>query len=72
MTPANISIIFVDDHAIVREGYRALLSKQPGLQVVAEAGEAAQAYHHYKQFLPDVLITDISLPGGSGLAAATE
>lgn len=60
-------IMLVDDHAIVREGYRALLARQPGLQVVAEAGDAAQAYRLYQDCLPDLLITDISLPGGSGL-----
>jgi len=62
-----ISILLVDDHAIVREGYRALLAKQPGLQVVAEAGDGAEAYRLFKEFLPNLLITDISLPGSSGL-----
>jgi len=62
-----ISILLVDDHAIVREGYRALLAKQPGLQVVAEAGDAAEAYRLFKEFQPDLVITDISLPGSSGL-----
>ncbi len=63
----SISILLVDDHAIVREGYRALLAKQPGLQVVAEAGDGAQAYQLFKQYEPDLVITDISLPGSSGL-----
>jgi two-component system, NarL family, invasion response regulator UvrY len=62
-----IRILLVDDHAIVREGYRALLSKQPGMQVIAEAGDSMQAYQLFKQYQPDLLITDISLPGGSGL-----
>lgn len=62
-----ISILLVDDHAIVREGYRALLAKQPGLQVIAEAGNVIQAYQLFKQFQPDLVVTDISLPGGSGL-----
>jgi DNA-binding NarL/FixJ family response regulator len=62
-----INILLVDDHAIVREGYRALLAKQPGLQVVAEAGDSAEAYRLFKEFEPDLLITDISLPGSSGL-----
>lgn len=64
---ANIGILLVDDHAIVREGYRALLAKQPGLQLVAEAADGVQAYRLYKEHLPDVVITDISLPGISGL-----
>ncbi len=63
----HINILLVDDHAIVREGYRALLARQPGLAVVAEAGDGAQAYQLFKQYQPDVVITDISLPGSSGL-----
>ncbi|MDD1621414.1 MAG: response regulator transcription factor [Methylococcaceae bacterium] len=62
-----IGILLVDDHAIVREGYRALLAKQPGLQVVAEAGDGARAYQLFKELQPDLTITDISLPGSSGL-----
>lgn len=65
---AAIDILLVDDHAIVREGYRALLVKQPGMRVVAEAGDSAQAYQLFKQHQPDVVITDISLPDSSGLA----
>ncbi|MEQ1528329.1 MAG: response regulator transcription factor [Methylococcales bacterium] len=65
----QISILLVDDHAIVREGYRALLAKQPGMTVVAEAADADAAYSQFKQHHPDVIIMDISLPGQSGLAA---
>lgn len=66
ITP-SISILLVDDHAIVREGYRALLTKQPGMHVIAEASDATQAYQLFKQYQPDLVITDISLPGSSGL-----
>ena len=64
---ATISILLVDDHAIVREGYRALIAKQPGLQVVAEAADGPQAYQRFKECNPDVVITDLTLPGMSGL-----
>ncbi|MGZ8160267.1 MAG: response regulator [Methylobacter sp.] len=64
---ATIRILLVDDHAIVREGYRALLAKQTGLQVVAEAADGIQAYQYFKDFNPDVVVTDLSLPGISGL-----
>jgi len=62
-----INILLVDDHAIVREGYRALLAKQSGLRVVAEAADAVQAYQLFKEYRPDVVVTDLSLPGSSGL-----
>ena len=64
---ATIRILLVDDHAIVREGYLSLLAKQPGLQVVAEAADGDQAYQRFKECSPDVVITDLSLPGISGL-----
>lgn len=63
----KIGILFVDDHAIVREGYRSLLSKQPGLAVIAEAVDAQTAYRLYHECHPELVITDISLPGSSGL-----
>jgi DNA-binding NarL/FixJ family response regulator len=62
-----ISILLVDDHAIVREGYRALLAKQPDMLVVAEAADGNEAYQCFKACNPDVVITDLSLPGISGL-----
>ncbi|WP_139559666.1 response regulator [Methylotetracoccus oryzae] len=67
MNTAPIGILLVDDHAIVREGYRALFARQPGLRVLAEAGDGATAYQLFKDQHPDVVITDISLPGSSGL-----
>lgn len=69
MSEKPIQILLVDDHAIVREGYRALLQKQPNLTVVADARDAAEAYQNYKTFQPDVVIMDISMPGQSGLEA---
>lgn len=67
MTTDIISIMLVDDHAIVREGYRSLLQKQAYFEVIAEAGDGHEAYLQYKQHQPDVVIMDISLPGQSGL-----
>ncbi|MDD5581136.1 MAG: response regulator transcription factor [Methylobacter sp.] len=67
--PENIRILLVDDHAIVREGYRSLLHKQPGMVVIAEAADGAEAYLRFKDCNPDVVIMDISLPGQGGLKA---
>ena len=50
------TIMLVDDHAIVREGYRSLLQKQPRLKVVAEAGDGAEAYRLFKATRPDLVI----------------
>ncbi|WP_445366762.1 response regulator [Methylomonas sp. BW4-1] len=63
----TINILLVDDHAIVREGYRSLISKQADLKVIAEAANGADAYCLYKECQPDVVVTDLTLPGSSGL-----
>ena len=61
--------MLVDDHAIVREGYRSLLQKQDNMAVIAEASDGAQAYLLYKQYHPDVTVMDISMQGQGGLEA---
>ncbi len=63
------TILLVDDHPVVREGYRRLLERQEGYKVVAEADDAASAYQLYRQASPDIVIMDISLPGAGGLEA---
>ena len=70
-TDANsrIRVMLVDDHAIVREGYRSLLQKQDRLEVVAEAGDGAEAYRVYKDARPDLVIMDLSMPGIGGVEA---
>jgi two-component system, NarL family, invasion response regulator UvrY len=65
----SVRILLVDDHPVVREGYRRLLERQPGFQVCAEAGDAKEAYRAYKDHRPDVAVMDIALPGASGLEA---
>jgi len=70
MIDASVStIMLVDDHAVVREGYRALLQKQPGLRVVAEAGDGAEAYRLFKSARPDLVIMDLTMPGFGGIEA---
>lgn len=69
MSDATIRVLLVDDHAVVREGYRALLTRQPGLMVAGEAEDAARAYQSYKDLRPDVVIMDISMPGRGGIDA---
>jgi two-component system, NarL family, invasion response regulator UvrY len=63
------SILLVDDHAVVREGYRSVLQKQPGLHVVAEAADGAEAYRLFKELQPDLVIMDLTMPGIGGIEA---
>lgn len=65
----TIRILLVDDHPIVREGYRRLLEQQPGFAVVAEAETAAAAYEAYRKASPDVVVMDLHLPGLGGIEA---
>jgi two-component system, NarL family, invasion response regulator UvrY len=65
--PAGIRILLVDDHAVVREGYRRLIEKHEGFEVVGEAGDAASGYRAFKDARPDVVIVDISMPGRGGI-----
>jgi two-component system invasion response regulator UvrY len=60
-------IMLVDDHAIVRAGFRRLLEQQPDYHVVAEAGDAEAAYAMFVEHEPDVVVLDLSMPGVSGL-----
>src|SRR5262245_25040001 len=69
MRSRSISVMLVDDHAVVREGYRRLLEKHEGITVVAEAADAASAYQAYKNKSPDVVVMDVSLPGRGGIDA---
>ena len=67
MSEGDRTILLVDDHAVVREGYRAVLQKQPGLRVVAEASDGAEAYRQFKATQPDLVIMDLAMPGVSGI-----
>jgi len=65
-------ILLVDDHEIVRLGLKALLDRHPNFEVVAEAGTARAAVEKVEVVLPDVVVMDIRLPGGSGIEACEE
>lgn len=66
---SNIKVLLVDDHAVVRAGYRLLLQNAPDIDIVAEAGSGESACRLYAQRDPDVVIMDLSLPGMGGLEA---
>jgi two-component system invasion response regulator UvrY len=67
MTKTKIRVMLVDDHAVVRVGFRMLLSLNPDIEVVGEAENGEQAYHHYPEIRPDVVIMDLSMPGMGGI-----
>jgi DNA-binding NarL/FixJ family response regulator len=69
--PANILI--VDDHEIVREGIRTLITRsRPDWKIVGEASSGAKAIEMCETLKPDVMVLDITMPGMSGLEAASK
>src|SRR4051794_31107229 len=68
-TGGSISVVLADDHAVVRSALRLMLQREPDIEVVAEAGDADSAARYVSGHHPKVLILDINMPGGSGLAA---
>lgn len=67
MTNEKIRVMLVDDHAVVRVGFRMLLSVSPNIEVVAEAESGESAYQQYADVKPDVVIMDLSMPGIGGI-----
>lgn len=69
---SDIRVMIVDDHDVVREGLRALLSRRAGLSVVAEAGSVKEAVEQAIMKRPEVVIMDVRLPDGSGVEACRD
>ncbi len=64
---SQLTVLLVDDHAVVREGYRRLLEFHGGVEVVAEAADADAAYAAWRRHRPQLTIIDLMLPGVSGI-----
>ncbi|MBP3975354.1 LytR/AlgR family response regulator transcription factor [Pseudoxanthomonas spadix] len=65
-----LTVVVVDDEPLARERLRSLLADQPGVQVVAEAGDGLAALQACAEHRPDLVLLDISMPGVDGLEAA--
>jgi two-component system response regulator DevR len=65
----GLRILLVDDHEVVRVGVRALIDRQPDMEVVGEAGTVREAVSQAELLAPDVVVLDVRLPGGDGLEA---
>src|SRR5262245_61618920 len=68
----EISVVLVDDHAMVRQGVRAFLETQPDIRVVAEAETGERAIEICADMAPDVVLMDLLMPGMGGIAATRQ
>jgi DNA-binding NarL/FixJ family response regulator len=68
----GLRVLLVDDHEVVRVGVRALIERQPGMEVVGEASTVGKAVDQARQLAPDVVVLDVRLPGGNGLEACRQ
>jgi DNA-binding NarL/FixJ family response regulator len=68
----SIKVLLVDDHAIIREGLRSLLDKQPEMEVIADTDDGRKAIELVRELLPNIVIMDISMPGLNGIEATRQ
>ena len=68
----SVKIILADDHRIMREGLRALLEKQSGMEVIAEAEDGRTTVDLAHELKPDVVVIDISMPDLNGIDATRQ
>jgi len=66
---SQINVMLVDDHAVVRMGFKMLLESDTGIKVIAEAESGEQSIQRYVEHKPDVVVMDITMPGIGGLEA---
>ncbi len=70
MNYSKITILIADDHTVVRQGIRSLLEMEPDLTIVGEASQGQEALVKCRELQPDLVLTDISMPGLNGLELA--
>lgn len=67
--PRKIRVLLADDHAVVRQGFRLILSTQPDIEVIAEAGNGREAVEIAARLKPEVAVVDVSMPELNGIEA---
>ncbi|MBX0329678.1 response regulator transcription factor [Oscillochloris sp. ZM17-4] len=72
MTAAPIQILIADDHAVVRQGLRALIETEPGMELVGEAQDGLEAAAMARALQPDVILLDMVMPRQDGLATIAQ
>src|SRR5215471_809438 len=65
----KITVLLVDDHSLVRRGFRRMLEDEPDIAVVGEAGDGEESIRLAKELYPQVVVMDCALPGMNGLQA---
>jgi|TARA_B110000444_G_C18841594_1_gene599310 two-component system invasion response regulator UvrY len=65
----NMKVLLVDDHSVVRMGFKMLIDSEPDMEVIAEAESGEQGIKTYKEHEPDITVMDITMPGIGGLEA---
>ncbi len=68
-SPTPAQVLIADDHSLVREGMRAMLAREPGLEVVGEAENGLQALEMCRELRPDLVLMDVRMPKLDGMAA---
>ncbi|GAA1613581.1 response regulator [Actinoplanes couchii] len=68
----DIAVLLADDHALMRESFRALLDASPGYAAVGEAGNGTEAVRMARQLRPDVVLMDVRMPGTDGIEATRQ